>query len=79
MQYQEESDFADAADNVDELFTGFYASGGVEVPLTKWLHIRGEARYTSVPNALGAEGVSADFNETNLGGIAVAVKLAIGK
>lgn len=79
LQYQEESDFADAADSVDESFTGFYAAGGVEVPLTRWLHVRGEARYTSLPNALGAEGVSADFKETNLGGIAVAVKLAIGK
>ena len=64
---------------MEELFTGFYASGGVEYSLTKWLHLRGEARFTSVPNALGAEGVSADFNETNLGGVAVAVKLAIGK
>jgi hypothetical protein len=41
--------------------------------------LRGEARYTSIPNALGAAGVSVDFNETDLGGIAVAVKLAIGK
>jgi len=79
MKYQEESDFADSGDNVDEVFIGFYASGGVEYSLTRWLHLRGEARFTSVPNALGAEGVSADFDETNLGGVAVAVKLAIGK
>ena len=79
MKYQEESDFADSGENVDDVFTGFYASGGMEYSLTKWLHLRGEARFTSVPNALGAEGVSADFDETNLGGVAVAVKLAIGK
>jgi len=79
MKYQEESDFADAEDNADETFTGFYAAGGLEIPLTKWFRLRGEARYTSIPNALGAAGVSVDFNETDLGGIAVAVKLAIGK
>ena len=79
MKYQEESDFAGAEDNVDETFTGFYAAGGVEIPLAKWIHLRGEARYTSIPNALGIAGVSVDFDETDLGGIAVAVKLAIGK
>lgn len=49
-------------------FTGFYATCGVEVLLTKWLHRRGEARYTSIPKPLGTDGASADFDETNLGG-----------
>jgi hypothetical protein len=79
LKYKEESDFANAEDNVDEVFTGYYATGGVEVLLARWLHLRGEVRYTGVPNALGAGGVSADFGETDLGGVAVAVKLAIGK
>lgn len=79
LKYKEESDFANAEDNVDEVFTGYYATGGVEVLLSKWLHLRGEVRYTGVPDALGAGGVSADFGETDLGGVAVAVKLAIGK
>jgi opacity protein-like surface antigen len=79
LKYQEQSDFAEAGDDVDEVFTGFYVAGGVEIRLARWLHLRGEGRYTGVPNALGAGGVSADFDETNLGGAAVAVKLAIGK
>jgi opacity protein-like surface antigen len=79
LKYKEESDFAEAGDNVDETFTGFYAAGGVEFLLAKWLHLRGEVRYTGVPNAIGAGGVSVDFNETDLGGVAAAVKLAIGK
>ena len=79
LKYREESDFADAEDDVDEVFTGYYATGGVEVRLAKWLYLRGEGRYTTVPDALGAGGVSVDFKETNLGGVSVAVKLAIGK
>ena len=64
---------------MSEWYTGFYVAGGVEFLVTKWVHLRGEVQYTSLPNALGAGGVSLDFDETNLGGTAVAVKLAIGK
>lgn len=79
MNYKEESDFADVDDGVSESFTGFYVSGGLEVKLVKWLHLRAEGRYTSIPDALGAGGVSADYDETDLGGVSVAVKLVFGK
>lgn len=79
MQYQEKSDFAADNESVDESHTGYYACAGLEFSLTKWLHLRGEARFTSLPNAIGQAGVSKDFDETNLGGLGVAVKLAIGK
>lgn len=79
MNYKEESDFADADDDVSESVTGFYAAGGLEVRLAKWLHLRAEGRFSSLPDALGAGGVSADFNETDLGGAAVAVKLVFGR
>jgi opacity protein-like surface antigen len=79
MNYKEESDFADTDDNVSEAFTGFYVSGGLEVKLAKYLHLRAEGRYTSVPDALGAGGVSAELDETDLGGAAVAVKLVFGR
>ncbi len=79
MRYQEESDFAKDGENVDETHTGFYATAGLELSLTKWIHLRGEARFTGLPGAIGKAGVSKDFDETNLGGFGVAVKLAIGK
>lgn len=79
MRYQEESDFAKDGENVDETHTGFYASAGLELSVTKWIHLRGEARFTGLPGAIGKAGVSKDFDETNLGGFGVAVKLAIGK
>lgn len=79
LQYRETSGFAADGENVDESHTGYYACAGLEYSLTKWLHLRGEARFTSVPNAIGRAGVSKDFGEKNLGGLGVAVKLAIGK
>jgi opacity protein-like surface antigen len=79
MNYKEESDFAGTDENVSEVFTGFYAAGGLEVRLAKWLHLRAEGRYTSIPDALGGAGVSADFDETDLGGAAAAVKLVFGR
>ena len=79
LQYRETSGFSADGENVDESHTGYYACAGLEYSLTKWLHLRGEARFTSVPNAIGRAGVSKDFGDTNLGGLGVAVKLAIGK
>jgi hypothetical protein len=79
MSYQEDSDFANADDNVSEMFTGFYVSGGVEVTLTNWLHLRGEVRFASIPDALGQAGASKEFGENDLGGTAAAVKIAVGK
>ena len=79
MNYKEESDSANADENVSEMFTGFYVSGGVEMRLATWLHVRAEGRYTGVPDALGAGGVSAQFGETDLGGAAVAFKIVFGK
>lgn len=79
MRYQEASDFAADGENVDESHAGYYACAGLEFSLTKWLHLRGEARFTSLPNAIGRAGVSKDFDDTNLGGLGAAVKLAIGR
>jgi opacity protein-like surface antigen len=79
MNYKEESDFAGTGEDVSEVFTGFYAAGGLEVRLAKWVHLRAEGRYASIPDALGGAGVSADFDETDLGGAAVAVKLVFGR
>jgi len=79
MKYQEKSDCAEGGDNVSGMFTGFDVSGGIDCRLTKWLHLRGEVRYDSIPDALGSNGVSVDFGETKLDGTAVAVILAVGK
>jgi hypothetical protein len=38
-----------------------------------------EIQYTSVPNSIGAGGASAEFGESNLGGLQARVKLLVGR
>jgi opacity protein-like surface antigen len=78
VKFEETSDFAEGDENISERFTSYHVLGGVEYAATRWLFVAGEVRYTSVPDALGAPGVSAEFDESNLGGIAVAAKVLIG-
>jgi hypothetical protein len=51
----------------------------VEYAASKWLFAGFEVRYTAVPNALGAPGVSAEFDEENLGGLSLSVKVSVGR
>jgi opacity protein-like surface antigen len=79
VRFQETSDFADADETTDERFTSYHAVAGVEYAARKWLWVAGEVRYSSVPDAIGAPGIAAEFDETNLGGFGVAVKVLVGK
>lgn len=79
MTYSETSDSATDAENVDEVFSGYHLLGGAEYKLTRWLGIAGEATWTSVPDAIGEEGVAAAFDETNLGGASFRLKITIGR
>lgn len=64
--------------DVRETHRGWHVLGGVETPLQRWLWIGGEAQWSWVPDALGAGGVSAAFDETDLGGLTLRVKLSAG-
>jgi opacity protein-like surface antigen len=78
LQYDEQSALAEASEQVKQTFTSYHVLGGVEYPLGKWLAVAGEFQYTSVPDALGEDGVSKEFGETNLGGTRLHVKVLIG-
>ena len=80
-RYEETSEFADDEENVDETFRGYHLLGGAEVRVTRWLGVGGEFQWTTVPDALGQDpnGVSAAFDESNLGGAAFRVRLVIGR
>ncbi len=72
VSYRETSDFAEPGENTDESFTGQMAFGGLDVRIWKLVSAGVEVQYRSVPDALGREGsVSAEFDETNLGGTAI--------
>jgi opacity protein-like surface antigen len=78
-RFKEDSEFATADENVDERFTSYHALAGVEYGVSQWVFASFEVQYTSVPDALGAPGVSGDFGETNLGGLSLGVKVAVGR
>jgi hypothetical protein len=78
--YKETSQFADAAENLEDRFNGYHLLAGAEVRITGWLGVGGEVAWTSIPDALGAVGTaSAEFEENNLGGTSFRLKIAIGR
>ena len=79
ISYEETSQFATADENVDESGTGLLVQGGVDVSVTRWLHLGGEARYRNVKAALGAAGVSAIFGEDSIGGFSASFRLSLGR
>lgn len=68
LQYKERADFAVAGDDVDESFTSYHVIGGVEVPIWQWFGAGVEYQHRWVRDAVGNGGVSAEFNEDDLGG-----------
>lgn len=79
FQYKEDSETDSGDDDLDDRFTGGHILGGVDVRLQSWLGVAGEVVWTSVPDALGESGASHAFDETNLGGTSVRVKVIIGR
>lgn len=79
LRYTETSSFAGTSEDVDERFGGYHVRGGAEFKITRWLGVAGELAWTTVPDALGNGGVSAAFNEDNLGGTSFRARLTIGR
>ena len=79
MQYHESSEGSTPDDDVDDSFNGFHLLGGAEYKITRWLGVAGEASWTTVPDAIGESGVSAFFDETDLGGTTIRFKITIGR
>ena len=77
--YKETSEFADTAENVDERFSGYHLGGGAEYRIMRWLGVAGEFIWTTVPDAIGSGGVSAEFDETDLGGTSFRFKITVGR
>ncbi len=78
--YKEASDFAGAGEDVDERFSGYHLLGGAEIRVTRWLGVGGEVAWTSIPDGLGGPGsASEQFDERNLGGTSVRLKVSVGR
>jgi opacity protein-like surface antigen len=76
--FKEESEFAEAAENVDEQFTSYHALGGMEWPIGQGLAAGAEVQYLWVPDALDGALATA-FDEHDLGGIQFRVRLTVGR
>jgi len=77
--YSEESDFAADGDNVDTHHVGYLVNGGVEVRLQKWVGAAVDVQYTHISGILGTDGVSQAAGENDLGGVAVRIKVMVGR
>jgi hypothetical protein len=79
--FEESSALAHPDENVSGLFVGFHVVGGAIFPLWQWLGLGAEAQWATVPNALGKEPntVSHEFNETDLGGVTLRLKIVVGR
>jgi hypothetical protein len=86
--YTEQSDFADASENVDVTERGGIFHAGAEVRVFRWVGVAVDAKYTHVPGILGSGGVSQQFSQNNsaqarperdLGGWAARLKVVVGR
>ena len=74
QQYKETSEFSAAEDDVDESHGSYHVLGGIELPFTPHLGAMADVLYRWVPDAIGTGGVSAHYDETDLGGPQVRVR-----
>lgn len=79
FKYAEDSDTGESGDDGSDRFGGYHVLGGVEARLASLIGVAGEVVWTSIPDGLGAAGASNAFDETNLGGTAVRVKVVVGR
>lgn len=74
----EESPTLSGAERVNNRHIGYHILGGAEFPIWSWLWVAGEIQWAAVPNALGDTGVSAVFDENDLGGTTFRFKVIFG-
>ena len=75
QQYEEASEFAEAGEDVSESHASYHVLGGVELPFSRRLGLAADVLYRFVPDAIGSSGVSAYYDETDLGGAQVRVRV----
>lgn len=75
QQYEETSEFASSGDDVSESHGSYHVLGGVELPFSQHFGATADVLYRWVPDGLGTGGVSAHYDETDLGGAQVRVRL----
>jgi hypothetical protein len=75
LKYTETSQFADSSDNVDATYNGFGVFGGVDLRITRQLFGGVEGQYRSIKVTPGPNSAAASFNESDLGGGVLRVRV----
>jgi opacity protein-like surface antigen len=78
-RYKESSQFSDPAENLDTRHAGYLVVGGAELRLHRWVGISGDVQYTHIAGILGTAGISKEAGESDLGGVALRVKVTVGR
>lgn len=76
---KEESPSLQQSGDIDDGHIGYHLAGGVEYAIGSWLALAGEVQWATVPGVLGKSGVSAVFNEDDLGQTSFRVKFFVGR
>jgi opacity protein-like surface antigen len=76
-RYQESSQFDEGP--FEEGHVGYLIAAGVEVRLSRWVALGGDAQYTRVSGIIGTGGVSEQAGENDLGGIAGRLRVIVGR
>ena len=76
--FKEESPAADPGENTRTRFMSYHAIAGVEFR-NGWVATAFEVEYSRIPDSIGVGGVSAAFQESNLGGVAGRIKILVGR
>jgi hypothetical protein len=77
--YKETSPSSDTGENIDARHTGFLAVYGFEFRLVHLIGLTADVQYTHVPGILGKGGISQQFQESNLGGVAARFRFIVGR
>jgi hypothetical protein len=75
--FKEDADFAQPGDDVSDNFGGFHIVGGVDLFRRRRIAAAVEGRYAWVSDSIGEGGVSAEFDENDLGGFTIKVKVLV--
>jgi hypothetical protein len=75
----EESPSIPGSETLSSQHMGYHVVGGAEFPLARWISLAGELQWATVPGAIGDSGVSAYFEESDLGGTTFRFKVLFGR
>lgn len=78
-ELREESSGLQDDPNASKGHIGYHFLAGAEFPLARWLWLAGEIKWAGVPGLIGETGVSAVYDENDLGGTTLSLKILIGR